>query len=334
MWITSFDDDKKIFSFGTDGTLYIWEPKNIRLYETSLDLNLGYLNPLSRLNLNDFHDDEAFASFRFFKLDKSMFVIRKTGGLFLYEILSNSSATSYFVETKYFHIYNMIRPSYEPVSVIKSKYLGYVFGCMDGRIIHVSNDNKTSFDFYTRQACKNGSVEFLYEININQLLCWPSTSSNEEVFSICNFQLDMISSFKIKPDDFEKLSSGRSAFKLIRPLRIWKHERNIAISHSNYIVSIWKWDDRKAELELLHYLEGHTSIVNDLIQLDNGNYVTISDDKTIRNWEYRREVQMLNGNILFTSDYELKTFTKCELYEITILAIGDEQGNIHWMKIS
>ena len=334
VWITTFDDDKKIFSFGTDGTLCIWEPKNIRLYETSLDLNLSYLNPLSRLNLNDFHDDEAFASFRFFKLDKSMFVIRKTGGLFLYEILSNSSATSYFVETKYFHIYNMIRPSYEPVSVIKSKYLGYVFGCMDGRIIHVSNDNKTSFDFYTRQACKNGSVEFLYEININQLLCWPSTSSNEEVFSICNFQLDMISSFKIKPDDFEKLSSGRSAFKLIRPLRIWKHERNIAISHSNYIVSIWKWDDRKAELELLHYLEGHTSIVNDLIQLDNGNYVTISDDKTIRNWEYSREVQMLNGNILFTSDYELKTFTKCELYEITILAIGDEQGNIHWMKIS
>jgi WD40 repeat protein len=350
VWITSLHDDKKIFSFGTDGSLYIWEPKNIRLYETSPDLNLSYLNPLSSLNLNDFHDDEAIASFRFFKLDKSMFVIRKTGGLFLYEILYNSSATSYSVESKPFHIYNKIRSSYEPVSIIKSKYLGYVFGCIDGRIIHVPNYNKTSFNFYTRQACKNGSVEFLYEININQLLCWPSIPSNDEVFSICNFQLgkgsivdgdqgesnykETVNSFKIKSDDFEKLGSGRAAFTLIRPLLIWNHERNIAISHSNYIVSIWKWDDRNAELELLHYLEGHTSIVNDLIQLDNGNYVTISDDKTIRNWEYRREVQMLNGNILFTSDYELKTFTKCELYEITILAIGDEQGNIHWMKIS
>ena len=349
VWITSFDD-KKIFSFGTDGTLYIWEPRNIRLYETSLDLNLSYLNPLSRLNLNDFHDDEAFASFRFFKLDKSMFVIRKTGGLFLYEILFNSSAKSYFVETKPFHIYNELRSSYEPVSVIKSKYLGYVFGCMDGRIIHVPNYNQTSFDFYTRQACKNGSVEFLYEVNINQLLCWPSISSNEEVFSICNFQLgkgsivdgdqgesnykETVNSFKIKSDDFEKLSSGRSAFNLICPLRIWNHERIIAISHSNYIVSIWKWDDRKAELDLLHYLEGHTSIVNDLIQLDNGSYVTISEDKTIRNWEYRRDEQMLKGNILFTSDYELKTFAKYEMYERTILVIGDEQGNIHWMDIS
>jgi WD40 repeat protein len=210
---------------------------------------------------------------------------------------------------------------------------------MDGRIIHVPSYNKTSFDFYTRQACKNGSVEFLYEINNYQLLCWPSIPSNEEVFSIFNFQSDKVSSFKIKSDDFGKVSSGRSSSSLIRPLRIWNHEKNIAISHSNYIVSIWRWDDGKAELDLLHTLEGHTSIVNDLIQLDNGNYVTISEDKTIRSWEYIRnkdkEVhQMHVGNILFTSDYELKTFAKYEMYDRTILVIGDEQGNIHWMDIS
>ena len=157
--------------------------------------------------------------------------------------------------------------------------------------------------------------------------------SNEEVFSICNFESDKrsdkvtVNSFKIKSDDIGKVSSGRSASNLIRPLRIWNHERNIAISHSNYIVSIWKWDDEKAELDLLHKLEGHTSIVNDLIQLDNGNYVTISEDKTIRSWEYVRDKQMLNGNILFTNDYELKTFAKYEMYERTILVIGDEQGN-------
>jgi hypothetical protein len=179
--------------------------------------------------------------------------------------------------------------------------------------------------------------------------------SNEEVFSICNFESDKridvdedqgesdynvtVNSFKIKSDDFGKISSGRSSSSLIRPLRIWNHEKNIAISHSNYIVSIWRWDDGKAELDLLHTLEGHTSIVNDLIQLDNGNYVTISEDKTIRSWEYIRDKdkephQMHIGNILFTSDYELKTFAKYEMYDRTILVIGDEQGNIHWMDIS
>jgi WD40 repeat protein len=337
VWITSFDDDKKVFTFGSDGTLYIWDPLRLVIFENKCDLN--YLEPHFRLDLNVFDEGEAYASFRFFQLDKSEFVIRKTGGLFLYEIFSFSSATSYDVETKPFHIYNEIRSNYEPVSVIKSKHLGYVFGCMDGRIIHVPSYNKTSFDFYTRQACKNGSVEFLYEINNYQLLCWPSIPSNEEVFSIFNFQSDKVSSFKIKSDDFGKISSGRSSSSLIRPLRIWNHEKNIAISHSNYIVSIWRWDDGKAELDLLHTLEGHTSIVNDLIQLDNGNYVTISEDKTIRSWEYIRDKdkevhQMHVGNILFTSDYELKTFAKYEMYDRTILVIGDEQGNIHWMDIS
>ena len=172
------------------------------------------------------------------------------------------------------------------------------------------------------------------------------------MFSICNFSSDnrnnvdqdqdqderdykvTVNSFKIKSDDFGKVNSGRSASNLIRPLRIWNDERHIAISHSNYIVSIWKWDDGKAELDLLHKLEGHTSIVNDLIQLDNGNYVTISEDGSIRSWEFIRDKQMLNGTILFTSDYELKTFSKYEMNDRTILVIGDEQGNIHWMDIS
>ena len=346
-WITSFDDDKKVFSFGSDGILYIWDPLRLVIFENKCDLN--YLEPHFRLELNGFDEGEAYASFRFFQLDKSEFVIRKTGGLFLYEIFSFTSATSYDVETKPFDIYNKLRSNYEPVSVIKSKYLGYVFGCMDGRIIHVPNYNKTSFDFYTRQACKNGSVEFLYEISNYQLLCWSSTPNNEEVFSIFNLQSDKVNSFKIKSDDIGKVSSGRSAFNLIRPLRIWNHEKIIAISHSNYIVSIWRWVDGKAELDLLHTLEGHTSIVNDLIQLDNGNYVTISEDKTIRSWEYirrdkdkkmhemhkKQELHKMHiGNILFTSDYELKTFAKYEMYNRTILVIGDEQGNIHWMDIS
>jgi WD40 repeat protein len=338
VWITSFDDHKTFVSFAADGSVYIWDPKKILLLENNWKLE--NLEPIARFKLYDFNEVHTFTSLRHFVLGKYEFAILKDGGLFLYEIPYFSSAQTDVVETRSFSIYNEARSNYEPVSVIKTNYLGYVFGCIDGRIIYVPQPDKSNSDFYTRQACKNGSVDYLYELNNYQLLCWPSMPSNEEVFSICHFESDKgidkvtVNSFKIKSDDFGKVNSGHSASNLIRPLRIWNHERNIAISHSNYIVSIWKWNDEKAELDLLHKLEGHTSIVNDLIQLDNGNYVTISEDKTIRSWEYVRDKQMLNGNILFTSDYELKTFAKYEMYERTILVIGDEQGNIHWMDIS
>jgi WD40 repeat protein len=353
VWITTFDDHKTLVSFAADGSVYFWDPKKILLLENYWKLE--NLEPIARFKLYDFNEVHTFTSLRYFVLGKYEFVILKDGRLILYEILYSSSSQSDVVETRSFSIYNEARSNYEPVSVIKTNYLGYVFGCIDGRIIYVPQPDQTTIDFYTRQACKNGAVEFLYEINNDQLLCWPSMPSNEEVFSICNFESDKridvdedqvesdynvtVNSFKIKSDDFGKVSSGRSSSSLIRPLRIWNHEKNIAISHSNYIVSIWRWDDGKAELDLLHTLEGHTSIVNDLIQLDNGNYVTISEDKTIRSWEYIRDKdkevhQMHIGNILFTSDYELKTFAKYEMYDRTILVIGDEQGNIHWMDIS
>jgi WD40 repeat protein len=162
----------------------------------------------------------------------------------------------------------------------------------------------------------------------------------DEVFLICNLNKEAdepykISSFSIRNNDDPNQFHGKnSTLNILRPLRVWVENRCIALSQSGFTVSIWKWnDDGTTELTLINELKGHKSIVTDCQQLANGNYITISHDKTVRVWQKNgNKNRSLLDSIIFMGDFP---FTALYLSTKTNhVIIGDEMGNIHWLEFN
>jgi WD40 repeat protein len=180
----------------------------------------------------------------------------------------------------------------------------------------------------------------MMQIDNDNLLCWSNEPSIEQVFVICNLKksnnkLASTISYVIDAETIDKsvVLKRDDGVTFLRPLKVWEHDNCIAITHSDFMVTIWQWSYERQELKLISKLSGHTSIVCDIEQLANDNYVTISLDKTVRIWDYNNQ---LSGSCycksVFMGDYAFTSLYLCKFTNTVI--VGDKMGNVHWFNVN
>jgi hypothetical protein len=324
-WITTLDDEMIIYSFATDGSVCIWDTNNPR-------------EPKTRFKLKDFKETELDSNLRFdyFNLGDLKFAVRNGGGLHLYEI---PSVTTEELESQPFNHYDIAKSDYAPCVVINHDQYKTIFGCQDGQVIYnLQNSPREPFEKFT--AVNKGLVGFMMQIDKDNLLCWSSEPNTEQIFVICNLKkpknlLVPTTSYIIDPVNLDQSvtfgdEEGASFF---RPLRVWENDNCIAIAHSNFMVTIWEWTPNNNKLKLVKKLSGHTNIVSDIEVLKNNLFVTISWDKTIRVWDDSLKIsESCCPKVIFTGDYAFTSLYLCN--NSNTIIVGDEMGNVHWLKVS
>lgn len=325
--LATFNNQNSLYSFSIDGSVCIFDSSKPGLLK-------------SHFRLNDFSESEFIPEFCCFYLSDTRFVVRKGSGLVLYSVPPNTDLLSDICICLIFDEYEQLRPAYVPTVVINTSKYGLIFGCKDGSIIYKKlGVPGTDIEKFT--AVKDGSVEFLTEYNEDELLYWTNSPSTDEVFLICSLITEVdkpqkINSFKIRnTDDSSQLYGNDGILNFLRPLRAWVDNKCIAISQPNFIVSIWEWNnDGTNELSLLTELRGHKGVVIDCQQLVNGDYITISHDKTVRVWQEKgyENSPLLDNRIIFMGDFPFTALYLCTKTNHVI--VGDEMGNIHWLELN
>jgi hypothetical protein len=329
-WITTLDDEKIVYSFATDGSVCIWDITKPR-------------EPKTRFKLKDFKETGIDVDLRFgyFKLDDHKIAVRNGGGLHLYQI---PLVPPYDLDSQPFFEYDLVKSDYSPHLVFYHDHHKLIFGCHDGQLIYKFNNSsggpftKPVPEKFT--AVNIGIVNFMMQIDNDNLLCWSNEPSIEQVFVICNLKksnnkLASTISYVIDAETIDKsvVLKRDDGVTFLRPLKVWEHDNCIAITHSDFMVTIWQWSYERQELKLISKLSGHTSIVCDIEQLANDNYVTISLDKTVRIWDHNNQ---LSGSCycksVFMGDYAFTSLYLCKFTNTVI--VGDKMGNVHWFNVN
>lgn len=163
----------------------------------------------------------------------------------------------------------------------------------------------------------SSSIAFL-EKNGKQI--WVPVKKNNQLFISC---LNSIQVFDLNKKTFKKSLLG--FVWLIRKL---KNELSLA-SCSHGKIQIWCLK----KYECIRILEGHTSMVRCVCQLENGNLISGSDDKTIKIWCIVTGVCLRTFEINIDSIWSIVLLSSKELayigsIENSIKILDIENGNI------
>jgi WD40 repeat protein len=324
----------EIYSVASDGSGCLWRHDGI---------------PQSKWHFRDHTPIEVSNSSKAFVLTNQQFVIRDSSQLLVYE----SPLMDTLESTLQAHPCPLHEVAEEralvPTATCWSNDHGLIMGCDDGSIFYSAERSTTDI----RSSNVVGSIEQIEMLDNNHLFCWSSLSSEDGRFWICllggpelvNYLMNNPSSssliqttlYQLKSDDASSESQGSITFGKMELLHVCNEY--LAIAHADSSGSIWQWngDFQNPLLKLKHKLLGHASTVVAIVFLADEDYVTASNDRTVRRWQENGEGMV--DTIIFVNDYVptslcLVEQTSDQSNPETLVVLGDEMGLVHWLRLS
>lgn len=174
---------------------------------------------------------------------------------------------------------------------------------------------ETMLDLFSQQPVKLGNDNVTPKKPCLQLKKTAGFEREEEINSLC-FLNDkrLVSCSREKTINVYSLKAYRPEI-VIKNAHDWSISSVCGLKDGNLASASEKikiWEIKDTTYKLLHTLSGHTSSINKLITLENGNLCSCSSDKSIKIWKNKKDfkcIQTLNKHIGYVmSVLEFKGF--------------------------